>query len=101
MIIRFFKALTALALVLPVAGHAATVELPKSGQTGCWDVNGAAVVCATDPLANGQDGKLQKGIAWPGPRFVDNANGTLNDNLTCEVNRSTFASPFPPAGTPP
>jgi hypothetical protein len=25
---------------------------------------------------------LQKGIAWPVPRFVDNADGTVTDNLT-------------------
>jgi hypothetical protein len=28
------------------------------------------------------DGNLQKGIAWPNPRFIDNSNGTIMDNLT-------------------
>ena len=28
------------------------------------------------------DGKLRKGVAWPVPRFMDNANGTVRDNLT-------------------
>ncbi len=28
------------------------------------------------------DGALQKGVAWPNPRFTDNANGTVTDNLT-------------------
>jgi len=28
------------------------------------------------------DGGLQKGVAWPNPRFVDNENGTVTDRLT-------------------
>ena len=28
------------------------------------------------------DGDLKKGIAWPIPRFIDNNNGTVTDNLT-------------------
>ncbi|MBF0525221.1 MAG: DUF1566 domain-containing protein, partial [Deltaproteobacteria bacterium] len=28
------------------------------------------------------DGDLQKGVAWPNPRFTDNYNGTVTDNLT-------------------
>lgn len=30
----------------------------------------------------GSDGDLRKGIAWPNPRFSDNADGTVTDNLT-------------------
>src|SRR5262245_48320853 len=30
----------------------------------------------------GDDGALQKGVAWPTPRFTDNNNGTITDNLT-------------------
>jgi hypothetical protein len=30
----------------------------------------------------GSDGALQKGVAWPNPRFTDNSNGTVTDNLT-------------------
>jgi len=32
--------------------------------------------------ATGDDGNLQKGVAWPTPRFTDNGNGTVTDNLT-------------------
>lgn len=32
--------------------------------------------------ATGDDGELQKGVAWPDPRFTDNGNGTVTDNLT-------------------
>ena len=28
------------------------------------------------------DGALKKGVAWPTPRFTDNGNGTVTDNLT-------------------
>ncbi|MBF0108779.1 MAG: DUF1566 domain-containing protein [Magnetococcales bacterium] len=36
----------------------------------------------TTSYAAGDDGALQKGVAWPNPRFTDNSNGTVTDNLT-------------------
>ena len=36
----------------------------------------------TTSYATGDDGDLQKGVAWPDPRFTDNENGTVTDNLT-------------------
>ena len=42
--------------------------VPKTGQTTIY--------------AAGDDGDLQKGIALPSPRFTDNGNGTVTDNLT-------------------
>ena len=30
----------------------------------------------------GEDGDLQKGVAWPNPRFTDNGDETVTDNLT-------------------
>lgn len=33
-------------------------------------------------FAPGDDGDLKKGVAWPTPRFTDNGNGTVTDNLT-------------------
>jgi len=30
----------------------------------------------------GDDGDLERGVAWPNPRFTDNGNGTVADNLT-------------------
>jgi len=32
--------------------------------------------------AAGDDGDLQKGMPWPTPRFTDNSDGTVTDNLT-------------------
>ena len=42
--------------------------VPKTGQTTSY--------------ATGDDGALRKGVAWPTPRFTDNGNGTVTDNLT-------------------
>lgn len=53
-----------------IGGGGATgfVQLPKTGQITSY--------------ATGDDGALQKGVAWPNPRFTDNGNGTVTDNLT-------------------
>ena len=32
--------------------------------------------------AAGDDGALKKGFAWPTPRFKDNGDGTVSDNMT-------------------
>jgi len=57
---------------------AGTVELPKTGQTTCYDDVGYAIPCA----GTGEDGEIQAGVAWPEPRFTDNGDGTVTDNLT-------------------
>ncbi|MBF0215007.1 MAG: DUF1566 domain-containing protein [Magnetococcales bacterium] len=36
----------------------------------------------TTSYAAGDDGILQTGVVWPDPRFVDNGDGTITDNLT-------------------
>ena len=70
----------ALLLFFPVVSWAASgvIELPKTGQTKCYDTAGAEISCA----GTGQDGEIQVGVAWPSPRFVDNGDGTVSDNLT-------------------
>jgi hypothetical protein len=30
----------------------------------------------------GDEGELERGVAWPDPRFTDNGDGTVTDNLT-------------------
>jgi hypothetical protein len=47
---------------------AAPAPVPKTGQTTSY--------------AAGDDGALQKGVAWPTPRFTHNGDGTITDNLT-------------------
>jgi Protein of unknown function (DUF1566) len=61
-----------------VGGGGAPAPVAKTGQTTCYDVAGAVIACA----GTGQDGELRKGVAWPNPRFTDNGNGTVTDNLT-------------------
>jgi len=55
-----------------------TAPVPKTGQTTCYDTDGNVIDCA----GTGQDGEYQKGVAWPNPRFTDNGDGTVTDNLT-------------------
>lgn len=50
----------------------------KTGQTDCWESPGISVACT----GTGQDGDLQNGTGWPIPRFIDNDDGTVTDELT-------------------
>jgi hypothetical protein len=63
----------------------------RTGTQYVWMVRGGdstdvpAAVPATgqaNSLHAGDDGALQKGIQWPDPRFCDNGDGTVTDNLT-------------------
>jgi Protein of unknown function (DUF1566)/Carboxypeptidase regulatory-like domain len=58
------------------------VAVPRTGQTISY--------------ASGDDGSLRKGAAWPGPRFADNQDGTVTDNLTGLIWLQN-AGCFPPA----
>jgi len=66
-----------------VAGFAfaGTINLPKTGQTKCYDESGESEV-EISCTGTGQDGEIQAGVAWPEPRFTDNGDGTMTDNLT-------------------
>jgi hypothetical protein len=48
--------------------QAQNAPVPKTGQTTSY---------ATD-----DDGDYEKGVAWPNPRFTDNGDNTVTDNLT-------------------
>ena len=50
----------------------------KTGQTKCYDTRDTEISCNN----TGQNGDLEKGVVWPIPRFADNWNGTVKDNLT-------------------
>ena len=43
---------------------------------------GVPVTGQTTSYTTGDDGDLQMGIPWPFPRFTDNEDGTVTDNLT-------------------
>lgn len=50
----------------------------KTGQTTCYGNNEIKIDCE----GTGQDGETQAGVKWPDPRFTDNGDGTVADNLT-------------------
>ena len=50
------------------AGDSNVIPVGKTGQTMSFRTH--------------DDGDLEKGIAWPTPRFTGNKNGTVTDNLT-------------------
>jgi hypothetical protein len=58
--------------------HAAAIHLPRTGQTTCYNAWGVVINCAN----TGQDGEKQIGVVLPFPRFIDNKNGTVTDDLT-------------------
>jgi len=81
------------------ASNGATTVNVTSGKTfwgltaGQWGLQTGTAAASTYPapvhktgqtisLYAGDDGALQKGLAWPNPRFTDNGNGTVSDNLT-------------------
>ena len=49
----------------------------KTGQTTCFDSAGTGRPCA----GTGEDGELQRGVGAT-PRFTDNVDGTVTDNVT-------------------
>jgi hypothetical protein len=61
-----------------VPGVSGLAPVEKTGQTKCYDTSGVLIDC----LDTGQDGEIQAGVLWPAPRFTDNADGTVTDNLT-------------------
>ncbi len=52
--------------------------VPRTGQVTCRDTSGSEIPCA----GTGQDGDHLAGVSWPNPRFTDNGNGTVTDELT-------------------
>ena len=63
---NWFSLLILLLMCPPI--HASTIQVPRSGQT---------IVHAVS-----DDGDIRAGKPWPNPRFSDNGNQTVTDNLT-------------------
>jgi hypothetical protein len=68
----------------PTAGTMHTLEeiYALAGQRAPVARTGQTSTVPLNPAPTGSDGALQKGAAWPNPRFTDNKNGTVTDNLT-------------------
>jgi hypothetical protein len=57
--------------------------VPQTGQKWCWEYDvDDDWWYQTECEGTGQDGELQMGVQWPDPRFSDNDNGTVTDNLS-------------------
>ena len=76
--ISFFLSTLIIFFIISGVSPAGTIQLPRTGQTKCYDTSGTQISCT----GTGQDGEIQAGVAWPSPRFVDNGNETVTDNLT-------------------
>lgn len=61
----------------PSEAHPATPL--RTGQRRCWDANGRPL---PPSRSLGMDGALRNGLSVDGPRFTENGNGTVTDNLT-------------------
>jgi len=70
--------LSLLFVFLALTAFAGTINLPRTGQTKCYNTSGGEIPCA----GTGQDGEIQAGVGWPDPRFADNDDGTMTDYLT-------------------
>jgi hypothetical protein len=60
-------------------------DFGRSGLVNVCPSDGPAPVqqtWQTTSYGAGDDGDLQKGIAWPDPRFTDNEDGTVTDKMT-------------------
>ena len=64
--------------VWPVRSGAAGPIIMKTAQANCYDSDWHEVSCGN----TGQDGDIQAGVAWPEPRYSDNGDETVSDNLT-------------------
>jgi hypothetical protein len=64
--------------VQATAAAQGTAPVEDTGLAECWDAVGTPRNCA----GTGEDGAFQAGVDWPTPRFTDNGDGTVTDNLT-------------------
>lgn len=67
-----------------IAGTRPYLPLLKTGQTTCFSIVGpfGSCTCGTENCPVGQDGYYQMGVPAISPRFTDNDNGTVTDNMT-------------------
>jgi hypothetical protein len=65
----------------PGSGPGSTMVTLDAIYALAWPAR-AAKTGQTTTYAAGDDGDLERGVAWPNPRFTDNGHGTVTDNLT-------------------
>ena len=64
-----------------VAAMSVPGPLAESGQSSCFDAAGNLTTCGVG-VGAGQEGHVQPGVEWPIPRFTENGDGTVTDNMT-------------------
>jgi hypothetical protein len=64
--------------VQATAAAQGSAPVEDTGQKSCWNASGTSISCS----GTGQDGELQRGVDWPTPRFTDEGDGAVTDNLT-------------------
>jgi hypothetical protein len=83
--------------ILEIAAFGAgSIDLAETGQARCYSYPSSEIPCA----GTGQDGETQTGVVWPYPRFTDNNNGTVTDNLTGRIWTKNAKTPGPAICTP-
>ena len=90
--------LTDVSFVWPVraGGGVAQADLPKTGQTTCTNASGFLFPVQ----AQARTENCKRGVDWPSPRFTNNGNGTVTDNLTGLMWTQDANAPRPPICTP-
>ena len=86
-------------LTAAVSNFSSMYTLPVRDAQGVTPVVSLPVTGQTVSLTVGDDGMLQKGVAWPSPRFSGTTD-TVTDNLTGLVWAKDTLSPGPAACTP-
>jgi hypothetical protein len=65
-IIIIFLSIIIAFFVLVTSSPCSTIQLPRTGQTKCYNTDGDQISCS----GTGQDGEYQMGVKWPDPRFT-------------------------------
>ena len=70
-------------VVVPFGDGGAPAPVQKTGQVLCYAPSGTSGPYVIVPCTGtGQDGESQMGVAWPAPRFTDQGDGTIKDELS-------------------
>jgi hypothetical protein len=72
----------------------------RSGQSGAFQNSDIWKTGQTISHADDDDGDLEKGVAWPTPRFTDLGDGTITDNLTGLIWTKDANAPGPASCSP-
>lgn len=58
------------------------LPLYRPYEPGLWAIPKTHITTDYYSTTDGEDGDVQAGMEWPSPRFTDNGDGTVTDNMT-------------------